>query len=1265
MPSRFPILPTRPATASTATVVAPGGSAYTVAASQIIYTFGLDRVDGSTPPGPYFIPPFGSPALHLDRSFSPFTDFASLSNNGIIWNASNLFGTTATRFGYVQNSGWIIAESHLPVGGAGTTDDSGRAYAAQWFAQLNNSGTIIADARGSAFAAYTEQAYVEVTNSGTIAARSVYSTDHSVSGGAYGLWVYNSGIVTNTSTGLIYAEGPTAEAMRFGRGGTTADGVQLTNQGLIEAQSTDAANESVGVRAENLRLEFFTMVNSGTIRADVAIFAPSSGFTTANQQNVQTIRNLAGGLIEGDVRLDRGDDILENSGTINGVIEMGEGDDRVDSSTGILTGIVDMGLGEDIFDGSAGGDVVLGGHGNDTLKGNGGADLLIGGANDDILIGGSGNDGLYGGSGIDLLIVAGGDIANGGSGRDRIQTTDLSFARVVGGSGFDIWELPTSTSSLDLGLVANSGRVETIEEISFGGTLQVTLHGGNVTALSGGNLLVLSANASSSIYLDGAWTAGTMITHNGIQYRQYSLGNETVAISPGTTVVIGLPASAGAGLSTIDAGAVAAVPGSIAGTELTDTITLSSAVMEDFVIDADTTIRQTTGGFAVYVEDAIPTLNIVNNGAIISSGPAAAGGFLNFTPVDFLNVGSVTVTSGGSGDATGVLIGTFGSFHNIGQIDVAADAGDATGVILPGDILSDHFDNDGTIIATSETGFAEGVYFDNSTNFVNHGTIIVDGGDGSVAIDALAPVGSTIVNNGEIFAFVAPNAPEYSIGIASSDGRVINSGRIVAEIGVYGWSVYNRFSISNSGVIDGAIVVDDRADDFYGGIVNNLAGGMINGPLLVGSGSILGSEVTNRGTITGDVRFGSGQDIFDSIGGILNGGVFGGAGNDTYRVDTQSILLFESAGEGTDTVESSSSYYLYANVENLTLTGSAGNFGVGNELANVLIGNAGENLLIAGAGNDTVNGGGSRDAIFGEDGADVLNGDAGIDYIVAGIGNDIVDGGADADEIYGQDGDDILRAGASFDTDIMVGGAGSDTLYGNSGLGDYDLLYGNEGNDIFYVDTPSDLVFEQAGEGSDTVYADINGAGYYLYANIENLVLLDDTPFGVGNALDNQLTGSATGNYLLGGAGNDMINGMGGNDVLFGEGGNDVFIFDPGTGGDVIGDFTRGQDRIDISGYGLSFAQLQANFVQNGNVGAIQFANGDLIVLHNVTMSQLTAADFILAPVAESAPKIDGDIMDVASAFSEQPGMSMFHIETNFTDNRLQSWAALQNGVIV
>jgi Ca2+-binding RTX toxin-like protein len=340
--------------------------------------------------------------------------------------------------------------------------------------------------------------------------------------------------------------------------------------------------------------------------------------------------------------------------------------------------------------------------------------------------------------------------------------------------------------------------------------------------------------------------------------------------------------------------------------------------------------------------------------------------------------------------------------------------------------------------------------------------------------------------------------------------------------------------------------------------------------------------------------------------------MLGGADSDLYVVDNAGDVVVEAPDAGYDSINSTISLYLHGNVEGLYLQAGAGDlFGVGNELANAIAGNEGANLLIGWGGDDSMTGGTGNDILFGVDGADTMLGEDGVDYLAAGSGDDLVFGGNGSDEIWGEEGDDQLSGGDSFEFDILVGGDGNDTLFGDSTQGDYDYLYGNLGDDTFYVDTPADLEFEQPGEGIDTVYANIAGAGFYLHGNVENLTLLGTTPFGVGNELANTLIGNDSDNYLLGGAGNDTLNGKGGGDVLFGEGGADLFVFEAGTGGDVIGDFVSGEDRIDLSALGLSFAELQATFVQDGNIGAILLGHGDLVVLHNVTMSELAAIDFI------------------------------------------------------
>ncbi|MCC6924832.1 calcium-binding protein, partial [Novosphingobium sp.] len=1044
MPFIFPTLPTRPATPThSATTEFTGAGPITIAATDIYYTRNLDTVDGSTPPGPHFIPPFGSPtAWFAGDPNPPYT--VVVNNAGIIWNWSDRYSAQATAGGGINNTGWIIAEAFPRADNLFGAGQQSSAYGAYAYTSLNNAGTIVADAQGNAYAADTQQAYVTVVNSGTIAARSSYLADHSVSGGAYALRLLNGGNATNTATGVIYAEGPQATAVVFGRGAPPAFPEQgvLTNHGLIEAVSTDPARDAIGVRVQNIRGESFLLVNDGTIRADIAIYAPSDAeeiFTTANQQNAQTIQNLAGGLIEGEIRLNRGNDVLTNAGSIVGRIDMGEGNDTIDSSAGSIVGLVDLAMGQDSFTGGTGNETVRGGLGNDLLYGGGGADLLIGDGNDDTLRGDGGNDGLYGGAGNDLLITEGGDLADGGSGNDSISTADYAFARIAGGTGHDLWSLQGGTRAIDLGAALAGGRLSGIDEIALSTGKQLTIHAGNVTALSDAAELVISQASGSTVYLDGGWTAGATSQIGTQTYRAYTLGAERVLVDTAATVVLGLPASAGGGLDAVAAGPAAALPDAAAGTGLSDTVANGlRSVMDSLTIDAQTTVSRTDGGFVLFFLDTTVNPVLTNYGTIVGDNSqhvaTSVSGVGSLVPMNLQNYGTIRASGVADEDATAVLQGSAGLLHNSGLIEASTERGDALGAYLFGSYFASDYSNTGSIHAVSQHGFATGAFFYNYTTFTNDGNIIAEGGDGAAAVD-LSFFGGSLTNNGTITATVGPKATYYGLGAGVRDGQLTNTGLIAADIAVY--LVSDRFAstIVNSGQINGTVILDydHNSVDFFGATIVNQAGGTINGSLLLGSGRSLGSSITNRGTINGDVEFYVGNDTLDAVGGTINGAIFGGAGNDLYKVDTQSLLIVENADEGVDTVEATTGYYLFANIENLVLTGTAGNFGVGNDLANTITGNSGSNLLLGGLGDDVLNGGDGVDSLFGQDGVDTLNGDAGVDYLVGGIGNDVLHGGADADALYGEDGDDTLDGGDSFDTDILVGGAGNDTLDGVSG----------------------------------------------------------------------------------------------------------------------------------------------------------------------------------------------------------------------------------------
>jgi Ca2+-binding RTX toxin-like protein len=87
----------------------------------------------------------------------------------------------------------------------------------------------------------------------------------------------------------------------------------------------------------------------------------------------------------------------------------------------------------------------------------------------------------------------------------------------------------------------------------------------------------------------------------------------------------------------------------------------------------------------------------------------------------------------------------------------------------------------------------------------------------------------------------------------------------------------------------------------------------------------------------------------------------GGSGSDRYFVVSSDDVVVESAGGGTDTVETwRESYKLGANIENLKVLG-AGITGIGNGAANVITGGNGSQTLFGAGGNDTLTGGGGND----------------------------------------------------------------------------------------------------------------------------------------------------------------------------------------------------------------------------------------------------------------------------------------------------------------
>ncbi len=147
---------------------------------------------------------------------------------------------------------------------------------------------------------------------------------------------------------------------------------------------------------------------------------------------------------------------------------------------------------------------------------------------------------------------------------------------------------------------------------------------------------------------------------------------------------------------------------------------------------------------------------------------------------------------------------------------------------------------------------------------------------------------------------------------------------------------------------------------------------------------LVGNDTLQAGTGSDLLLGGAGNDVLRSNGGATDTMV-GGLGNDTYRVTSVNAHVVETAGQGTDTVNTTMlSYSLGVNVENMAFI-SVGNFvGTGNALNNLLIGGSGNDTLNGGAGNDTLRGAAGNDTMIGGTGSDVFS------YTAAGFGTDVI-----------------------------------------------------------------------------------------------------------------------------------------------------------------------------------------------------------------------------------------------------------------------------------
>jgi Ca2+-binding RTX toxin-like protein len=790
--------------------------------------------------------------------------------------------------------------------------------------------------------------------------------------------------------------------------------------------------------------------------------------------------------------------------------------------------------GDNVLDGGAGDDVLVGGlfRAFEVGLSETGSDILIGGAGDDVLMADGGNFAFYSISGFD----------GGGEWRDDVvrQADDL----LIGGIGNDTYILHSQPQTVAEFANEGTDTVRSTADYVLGEHVEnLTLQENPVFFLRGplvgtGNDLdnVLIGNSEDNV-LSGRNGNDTLWGGSGI-YR------DSEAIRSGSDLLIGGAGhdtylfNLGDGIDTIED--VAAVGGGnriqfgagITRTDLTLTEDQASRTL---------TIAVGAGG------DAIRLTNFDLTGA---------------------NGTSVVETLAFADGSSASLASFFGPAITEGDDVITTGAGD--------DVIDALGGNDTVDTGAGNDTITGGTGNDSLTSGAGDDTYVFNAGDGVDTITDTALPGEG-------------NALQFGTGIAPSD-LSLDVGSLLIRVGTNGDAIHlvtfdptnvlGPRTIQSFRFADGSVLSYDqliaRGFDLTG---------------TAGSDTIIGTNATDR--ISGL----AGHDVLDGRAGadVLSGGI----GDDTYVVDDAGDVVTELANEGTDTVQSSMTYTLGTNVENLSLTGTTAINGTGNALNNVLTGNSAANVLdgevgadqmVGGAGNDTyvVDNPGDAATEQGSEGTDTVQ--SAVSYsLSANLENLTLTGSATIDG-SGNTLDNVLAGNSA--VNVLIGGAGNDVLDGREGS---DTLVGGTGDDTYVVDTPGDVVTELANEGTDTVQTALQI--YTLGANVENLTLTGTGPSaGIGNALNNQLTGNS---------GANLLDGKGGTDTMAGGAGSDLYMVDH-TGDTVVEQTGEGALDSVMSSVSYTLSANVENLVLTPSTGSGQ-VNGTGNELDNVLTGNSSA----------------------------------------------------------
>ena len=378
-----------------------------------------------------------------------------------------------------------------------------------------------------------------------------------------------------------------------------------------------------------------------------------------------------------------------------------------------------------------------------------------------------------------------------------------------------------------------------------------------------------------------------------------------------------------------------------------------------------------------------------------------------------------------------------------------------------------------------------------------------------------------------------------------------------------------------------------------------------NDTLSAGSGGALIFDAGSPSKLTGS----SGADTLTALG--AGSTLVGGTGSEVFVVSDSSTAISVAAANGHDTIVSSASYTLPANVAVLTLTGTADLQATGNSLADTITANAGNDVLTAGTGLATLIGGAGHDTFIVNNTGDVVQvpftkpydsiqssasytlpvgvndlflTSNGIKGTTNGQG-DFISSYGTTDTLVATSGNNLLQAnsqnndllgGSGFDTLISYGG--SNRLFGGSGITGFQ----STSYDTVYINNSADYFIGAVGQG-DALHTSVNyrltaaasNWFYWILDGTANLVADDENP-------EAQVT-------ILANAGNDTLMAVGAADLVGGTG-IDTFI---GAGLDTY-EVTNIADVIQDSGT-QSQIVAHVNFTLPGNINTMQLASAGIV----------------------------------------------------------------------